>query len=683
MVAVDALSGFTVTLGGTPLTVIPDPSSQATEDTTAYAGAYLPQESTRQAVRRDVPVYLRRFSRGAGFVERRDEDDDGGYAWLESGIGWLGNGLVPSGRLQNVGSGLGLTLATTAISEAVYFNGHLWCALQNTAKMIRLPNADPTQTFVYDPPLNTFGSAVSSFHAGYTPRAVAVFATAAGVPAIYVSASDGTNWRIYQYTVAGGWTATGAFTTFGIYHMATCWWEGKDGVGAERLHINTGTSVVRHCIQGTDPLDTAQYITPLTVGNQAHDITRLIGSGGHLYVLKKNGLHDVNEMRAWNLTPYWEEQANVQMGYAGIVYDDHIYAARGTGLDRYDLRLNGNQQRIPGECAPMAFMQDGTPIRGYITALTTHDGWLLAAVYNPDNKYTYIMRGKDRRTLGIDVPNPLVWHGAEQVIPPVGGQGLDVQHMRVVPSSGALGSGTATLLMFVRIQDGSGGSAAPDLYYAPLPNGAGPLSLQVSGGSFTYNATARYYLTAQNWDDRNAGKGVRRIDSQNRKTSSTSTLELKTRADADPTTITTQNTWTSQGTATTDNASITPTSGATGRSIAFQVVATTPSPYTSAPIFHELSPRARVARETFDVRQLWVVLERDHELKNGAPDLRSPDTTMAAIVTLMNSPSSTTYVDERGNSHTVYVEQVIEYRRSRIDHREYRTVAKLELSLVA
>ncbi len=683
MVAVDALSGFTVTLGGVPLTVIPDPSSQTPEDTTAYAGAYLPQESTRQAVRRDVPVYLRRFSRGAGFVERRDEDDDGGYAWLEDGIAWHGSGIIPSGRRQNKGIDLGLSLGAVTISQGVVFNGHLWCPVDNAAKMVRLPNADPSQSFVLDPVANAFGSAGNSFHAGYTPRAIAVFSTAAGVPALYVSASDGTNWRIYQYTVAGGWTATGAFTTFGIYHMATCWWEGKDGVGAERLHINTGTSVVRHCIQGTDPMDTAQYITPLTVGNQAFDITRLIGAPGHLYVLKKNGLHDVNELRAWNLTPYWEEQANAQINHAALVYDDHTYMSRGTGLDRYDLRLNGLQQRIPGECGPMAFMQDGTPIRGYVTALTHHDGWLLAAVYNPDNRTTYICRGKDRRTLGVDVPNPLVWHCAEQVIPPSGSNSFDVQYMTVVPSSGTFGAGSSMLLMFVRASNGSGTLIGTDLYYAPLPNGAGPISLQVSGGSFTYNATARYYLTAQNWDDRNAGKGVRRLDMQNRKTSSTSTLELKSRADGDPTTITNQGTWTTQGTATSDHASITPTSGATGRSIAFQVVATTPSPYTAPPIFHELSPRARVARETFDVRQMWVVLERDHELKNGAPDVRSPDDVLSAIVTLMNSPSSTTFVDERGNSHIVYVEQVLEYRRSQIDQREYKTVARLELSLVA
>src|SRR5688572_19301265 len=99
---VDALSAFTITLHDASLTCIPaPPTSKADLDSAdpGYSGSVAPQDSTQALVKRDMPVYLRRFSRGAGFVEMRDADeDDGGYAWVEDAFTHLGNGITPSGR---------------------------------------------------------------------------------------------------------------------------------------------------------------------------------------------------------------------------------------------------------------------------------------------------------------------------------------------------------------------------------------------------------------------------------------------------------------------------------------------------------------------------------------------------------------------------------------------------------
>lgn len=684
------LSSWPITLGGYPLTMVnsPDIPEDGPEPYPGYDGTFAPQEVTRTFVKRDAAVIHKRFSRGCGIVERRDENDDGGYAWAEDMMMWFGNGVMPSGRRVNVGTGYGLgaTYTNAIVIDSVTFNGHLW-AITSTGQCLRWPNSDPTQTPVADPALNAFGSATTSFRTGYLPKAIVVFSVVVATvitPCLVVSTyNSGTGaTRMYSYTVAGGWTEGAADLGYRADKMATCFWEGRDGVGAERLHIQATDTVVRHCIQGNDPTAGASYITPLTVGNGGHAIWGLLAAPAHLYPLKKNGIHDTNELRAWNLTPYWEEQANnVVFPNAKLLYDDHLYAGRGYTLDRYDLRLgDGVQQRIPGTCHPMAFMQDGTPIVGWITALSQHDGWILASIYNPAKQASYVMRGKDRRILNVDIPNPIVWQGAEQAI--TSGDVL-INRMHVTPiSTGA----TSYLWMFASV--GFSGVATADLYYAPLPNGSGPLSLQASSGTFSFNPTGRVYLSADTWDDRNASKGVHRIDGVGRTISATSTVQIKSRADGDPTTITDQATWTTQGTMTANTASITPASALTGQSVMLQSILTTPSPYTSPPILHEISPRAHVVREALEIRYIWVLLEKDYPLQDGTPDLRDMDAVWTAIAALQNQAAAQTFVDENGVTRSVYVEQGIQFGRRQVDDEAmgapvWRTTARLELSLVA
>jgi hypothetical protein len=195
---------FTVTLGGIPLTVVPDPTGKADPNVPAYSGSYETQESDLTFRKRDVPQFIRRFDRGCGFVEMRDQQDDGGYAWAEDMMMWLGNGALPSGRRTATASSYGVT-ATGAVTDSVLFNGSLhgisakgglWWAGTN-------PAAVPT----ISPALNAFGDPTSSWRAGYLAKAVVLFKTAAGVPCVVVStynAGTGAT-RMYQYTVAGGW----------------------------------------------------------------------------------------------------------------------------------------------------------------------------------------------------------------------------------------------------------------------------------------------------------------------------------------------------------------------------------------------------------------------------------------------------------------------------------------------
>ena len=683
------LSSYQIVLGGIHLDVIPDPSSASGKpQDRAYDGVYLPQESNQRFVKRDAPSNHRRFDRGAGFLEERDENDDNGYAWGEDINMWSGNGITPSGLRTSSGANLGLAAASQVIGSVTF--GPDMFVICSTKHCIKYTNCNPAGTVAYSPALNAFGDPTASFRSGFHPQAIAIFRDIGGNDAIMVSTynSSSGETRMYTYSLVGGGTwVEGAVLGYRAAQMAVVWWEGRDGVGAKRLLISANAGVIRHCIIGADPTLTASYVTPIQVVDPGYGIMALVAAGGHAYAVSSGGIMDFNELRVWNLTEYWKEKGNASMFWAAAIYDDHIYAARGFGIDRYDLRQGeGIQQRIPGECGPGFGWQDGSPITGFSTAFAIHDGWFLDAVYNPDNLNSYVMRAKDRRVLNKDVQNPLVWHGAEQVL-----KGSDslITHMRVTPDTTSLvgGNQRSRLWMFAAAPWHTSPTAV--LHSAQLPAGAGSLSLQASGGSFVYAATSRVFFTARTWDDRMATKGIRRYDLVSRSVSASSTIQLKARADGAASTIADDTTYTNQGIHNdplTNIKSITPTAAAVGQSIALLAILTTTSPNTATPILHEVSMRARVVREAFEVRRYWIVLERDHGLNHGQPDLADADTTFAAIVALANSAASATLVDERGSSYTVAVEQNLEFTRTEISTLyggQYRTVVGCEISIIS
>jgi hypothetical protein len=668
---VERPSVFTISLGGIRLREIRDP--ELVDDANAdvgHAGTFATQDSARQFERRDVAEYQRTFSKGMYCVE--DDGTDawrGGYAWGEGVDMWSGNGVRPSGRLRNIGIGLGvsLTSADLQVLDSVMFMGDLWC-ITNGGSVIQYVDCDVSVTPTVHVP----------FAAGFTAFCMEVFSDDNGHPSIYVGTGYNNVWRLYQYCpvavsgYVGDWTAGEDLGYPGV-KLRTVWWQDNRGVGAQRLALDCSGSIVRICIQGDNPLLVASWGTPIKVGNIAYDSSALAASPGHLFVIKRDGIHDFNELRAWNATPIWQQTASASQGNWGLVYDDHLMAQKGPGIYRYDLRLGDQQDRLGGECGPGSFMQTGSPVRGYPTAYCEHDGWFVVAMYNPDNQTSYIIRGKDRRVVGETIPCPMVWHGAEQVLPPVGGAAVIVTHMRVVPAEpfSVSPAGPAKLLMFVRV--GVGSPYHLDMYWAPLPTGGGPLGLQVSGGPFEYNHLARLYLTALVWGDRNADKSVRLYDVVARG---------MTGADGDPRTITDQSTWVPQGVLTAGSTSILPVPGVVGKSIALQLVLVTEPPYTDPPVFHELSPRARVVRQAFEVRKIWILLERDQPTEIGSGDPRGPHGVFAAVSALQNQATATTYTDEFGRSYAVYVEQPVTFETRVISGRP-RLVAGVELSLIA
>lgn len=674
---------YSVSLAGIGLTCIPDPTHPGQQQPPGYDGTFAAQDPKLLIEKRDVSLPLSRFDKGYGVVRRVDETDDGAYAWGEKVITWLKNGVRPAGRIQ--ANTVSSVANTGQIVGGVEFASDVWLAA-SVRCILQFASGDPSATPTAQPTAVNgvaFNAGVTGFRANYNPTCIAVFETAAGVPAIYVGTYDGTNTRLYEYTVAGGW-AESAVLGFRIARLEVVFWTDESGVGALRLAAMIADNQIRHVIQGTNPLLAASWIAPIKVGTADLDIQLMLATPQTLTTVKRDGVWLVSALRAANATRYWKDNIVATNGLAGAILGDYLYVSRGWGIDRFPLTTDGRDQRQPGECGPSFGAQDGTPVIGYVTAMAVHEGSLLAYVYNPTNLTGYVMRGFPKQTWRAN-ENPLQWHGAEAVVPSSGGVGFQCTHMRVGSPTVAVGSAQPTRSTYLWMcLVASSSPTTITIKYQPLPSGQGPISLAVSSGSFESEPDAKLILSAQDWGDDNSTKFVRRTDLRGQLVSATRTLALYSRADGDPTTIPTLGTWTLEGTATANSAKILPSPVTSGKTIGYQVLFTTPSPYTTAPILQSIAPRAKVVREVYKVRYLNVVLDRHAELATGATVPSSPRTTFTALAALQDLGPQT-FVDENGDTTSVLVEQGIPFGRvlAEPESNDWRQVLRLELSEVA
>jgi hypothetical protein len=699
-----ALGAWNVTLAGIPLKIIKDPTKADDPNASAgFSGQWVTQDSTKTLERRDVPVPVNQFRRGAGFLRRRGPQDDGGLAWVENGFFHTDQGITHSGYLQ--AASISLAQSSPAVVDSRSFLGARYC-ITTSGLGVRFPNDDPTQAAVFDPPLNTgaWANATTSFRAGYVCTAMEVFAAANGEPALYIATYNNSvpATRLYQYTASAGWAESAAFTGFRIDKLVgPVWWEDGSGAGAQRLLAATTSlsggppsatgfvaNIIRHVALGNNPLDPAQWVTPISLA-PGFGVTKLLAFPEFGYAVTPRGIYTFNATRAMNLTPYWRDGSSYTDGTVTTTYYHGIVAARGFGLDYYDARQDYRRQDESYEVGPMAGMQDGTPIRGLVTGLVQYEGALIQALYNHQNDTTYIGRSYPREKLNIDYPNPFVHYWAEQVITPSAGPvGHQVTHLAV--SSPTVSSTTIQpnrpvyLWMFLSDEPYDAGSQF-DLNYAPLPSGSGPLSFQASGGtSFAYNQTMKAYLTAQDWDDTLATKFIRKFDFVSNQVSSIRTLTLSTRVDQDPTTITDQSTWTAAGSAViTDAGSIVPSPAVSGKSIGLQVITSTTSGagQTKAPVFMGISPRAKVVRQSLKAMTLYAVCQKGQEMADGSADVRDTNDVLDAVNALQDVGAQS-YVNPEGATKTVLVEQGQVFDTEYLEDGEPRVTIKIDLSEV-
>lgn len=366
-----------------------------------------------------------------------------------------------------------------------------------------------------------------------------------------------TNARLHKLDGAT-WTHTTAGTEFaatrGLGRLAYVYWKTEDGNGDWRLVAITGSKTIAYTFPQVDPMvGTTVWSPDVKLGTQT-DLAEMAAFRKHVFFLGDD-LYDVNELgESQAMTSYLRKMLLPGINTACEHLSGYVYVSAGRGLIRIYVGNPGvlDESPIEGQCAPGWGTPAEGPFRGYVTAMTTDQGYLVCAVYNPTNQRSYLFWGVDKRVVGVQSPNSMIWYGPECV------SAATWQVTRLWTSNLA---GDLRLWIASR-QDVT---LAPRLDWLSLPVAGSPIQDLVSVGThrFTGGAnpldawqqTSELVMLADSGDDKAAAKivyqfsvGSRGLDKPGDPPSGTK-LTLYARADPDPKDT---RSWTPQGDVTLD-----------------------------------------------------------------------------------------------------------------------------------
>jgi hypothetical protein len=147
------------------------------------------------------------------------------------------------------------------------------------------------------------------------------------------------------------------------------------------------------------------------VGDDRYAIKSIGASNHRVWFGKGDGVWDISsDGYAANATPFVEDTLDDTNCQAMYYHDGQLYFWTAMGLmrmptnDRVRIDVPTNVQ--PGLGRPV----EG-PIYGTVTCNPTSDnGWLVVPIYN--GRDSFLIYGMDPAVLGLEVPVPMIWHGA-------------------------------------------------------------------------------------------------------------------------------------------------------------------------------------------------------------------------------------------------------------------------------
>lgn len=318
----------------------------------------------------------------------------------------------------------------------------------------------------------------------------------------YVAGTGGNVWRFNGNT--GAWAQLADVKR---QYLETVYWV-RGNVGAERLvgSTYTGGSVTYtwpdRSILYTDnaaPITESLWSEEILIGHPGNSITGLAASNQHLYVLKSSGLHDVDDrLYSPNLTPYLQDLIGTNNAVG--VFNGHVYFSTNRGLDRVSVENQGVRQDRPQRCSFGFGLPNYSPISGEPTAISNVDGWLAASYYNETAETSYLCYGIDYRDIGIQRPGiggPLLWHGAEAVLP-----GVKVTHIRPFRA----GDGSWLYLGGEAVSTGHG-----VLYRQSLPSSGTPYQDHLNGGTMEFADEWVKFFPRETWGNDTARKDLTQV----------------------------------------------------------------------------------------------------------------------------------------------------------------------------
>lgn len=519
-------------------------------------------------------------------------------------------------------------------------------------------------------------------------RGLCPFDNGSGTQVLFAASSNSATYAAgttgYMHKLESGtWTQSASMS--GRNSLKKVYWVDQSGIGAWRLVAIDGPTTIAYTVPGGNPMTPADWVEGVEIST-ATGLYALATARSHVFASGGDGLYDLDSLgNSPNLTTYMEQQVHPYQGIAAQYHDGYVYVSTGYGLDRVRVDDTGALQENPGTCSPGWGTRAEHQYGGHVTAMTVDQGWLVAATYNDRTARAAIWYGRDRQILGVDTPNPLVWHGPEIV-------GNEDYLVTAMLTSDVGFTGGAKLWIAASPYNVPGPAW---LGYVSIPQAGAPVDELLNGsthrfatgsGSGTWNATSRLHLLDEGFGDRVSKKILHKHGFQTRgPLSATTKLTFETRADAAPGSTT----WTTSDDVTASpQQEITPATVVSGYRIGRRISFVNPSGTATPPVVGVLDAvrtTAWLVQPDVTIRVLEV------EYGDGVADahggtqhaeMLDPDTITQHLIDLTRA-APTTIRDRQGKRWRVRVEQVLDRSETLASGTWGKTVAaRLELSVI-
>lgn len=193
--------------------------------------------------------------------------------------------------------------------------------------------------------------------------------------------------------------------------MVTVFWEGADGVGDWRIvTISSGEGHISYTRPGADPMDPASWVEHVALGT-GEAIGQLVAAKRHVWAVSPTNVYDLDELgNSPALTTYTLKHRGNAL--AVLYRGGYVYRSQSMGLDRVRVDQGPITQDYPGNCSPgFATNAESGYLTGYPHALTEWIGGVLCATWAEPVGRSGVFWGIPREEVGIESPNPLIWHG--------------------------------------------------------------------------------------------------------------------------------------------------------------------------------------------------------------------------------------------------------------------------------
>jgi hypothetical protein len=313
----------------------------------------------------------------------------------------------------------------------------------------------------------------------YFIRDMLVADDGSGNTRLFVSASDanGLNGVLYKFDGAAWTNSSTNAGANGRNRLAKVSWTTTDGNTAWRLVAISGPKTVSYTVPNGDPmgLSATNWVEGVRIDTSGN-LLEIVAFRRHAYFAASDDVYDLNEVgESSALTSYLQKMLTTVTTFAVEHLNGYVYATVGRSLIRLYVGDQGalNESPIEGHCAPGWNTRSESCPRGYGTAMTVDQGYLVYALYDPTAQKSYIFYGIDRRIVGKDSPNPLIWHG------PLVHTSVDYRINRLWTSALA-----GDLRLWMASQ--SVGGATPRLDWVSIPNVGSPIQDLAVGGSHRF-----------------------------------------------------------------------------------------------------------------------------------------------------------------------------------------------------